>query len=51
MLDSAYAEEEYAICISKENDELLEKINGAVDKLKADGTIDEIVSKYISAED
>lgn len=51
LLDSAYAEEEYAICIAKENDELLEKINAALDKLKADGTIDEIVSKYISAED
>lgn len=51
LLDSAYAEEEYAICIAKENDELLEKINAALDKLKSDGTIDEIVSKYISAED
>lgn len=51
LLDSAYAEEEYAICIAKENDELLEKINTALDKLKADGTIDEIVGKYISAED
>ena len=29
----------------------VEKINEALDKLKADGTIDEIVSKYISAED
>ena len=51
LLDSAYAEEEYAICVAKENDELLSKINGALEKLKADGTIDEIVSKYISVED
>ena len=51
LLDSAYAEEEYAICIAKGNDELWGKVNGALDKLKTDGTIDEIVSKYISAED
>ncbi len=51
LLDSAYAEEEYAICVSKNDDELLEKINDALAKLKADGTIDSIVSKYISAED
>lgn len=51
LLDSAYAKEEYAICIAKGNDELLEKVNTALDKLKADGTIDEIVGKYISAED
>ena len=51
LLESAYAQEEYAICVAKENDELLEKINTALTKLKSDGTIDEIVSKYISAED
>lgn len=51
LLDSAYAEEEYAICVSKNDNELLEKINDALAKLKADGTIDSIVSKYISAED
>ncbi|MBQ2317925.1 MAG: transporter substrate-binding domain-containing protein [Lachnospiraceae bacterium] len=51
ILDSAYAEEEYAICIAKENEELLTDINGALAKLKADGTIDAIVTKYIPAED
>ena len=51
LLESAYAEEEYAICVAKGNDELLSKINGALEKLEAEGTIDEIVSKYISAED
>ncbi len=51
LLESAYAQEEYAICVAKGNDELLEKINTALTKLKSDGTIDEIVSKYISAED
>ena len=51
ILDSAYAEEEYAICVSKDNEELLGQINEALAKLKADGTIDTIVSKYIPAED
>lgn len=47
ILEGAYAEEEYAICVSKENNELLEKINKALDELKADGTIQKIVDKYI----
>lgn len=50
VLDTAYAEEEYAICVSKDNKELLDDINGALGELKEDGTIDEIVAKYISAE-
>lgn len=50
ILDTEYVEEEYAICVSKKNDELLNKINDALDKLKSNGTIDEIVNKYISAE-
>ena len=47
--DNEYAVEDYAICIAKENTELLEKINKALDELKKDGTIDKIVSKYIKA--
>lgn len=51
VLDTAYAEEEYAICVSKDNEELLKEINAALKTLKDDGTIDEIVSKYISADE
>jgi len=47
ILETAYCEEEYAICVSKENEELLEKINTALAEMKADGTIDAIVEKYI----
>lgn len=47
--DNEYAIEDYAICIAKENTELLEKINAALKDLKADGTIDAIVAKYINA--
>lgn len=50
ILESEYAVEDYAIAIAKENDELLEKINDAMAELKADGTIDKIVNKYIPAE-
>lgn len=47
ILDSAYADEEYAICVAKENTELLEKLNEAIDELIADGTVDAIVANYI----
>ncbi len=50
ILDTAYAEEDYAICVGKKNTELLNQINDALDKLKADGTIQKIVDKYITAE-
>ena len=50
ILDGAYADEEYAICIAKENTELLDKINVALEELTAEGKIDEIVVKYIPAE-
>ncbi len=46
--DNEYAIEDYAICVAKENTELLEKINKALDDLKKDGTIDKIVAKYIN---
>lgn len=50
ILDTDYAVEDYAICISKDNPELLEKVNGALEELIADGTVKTIVDKYISAE-
>ncbi|MDO4438849.1 MAG: basic amino acid ABC transporter substrate-binding protein [Eubacteriales bacterium] len=42
--------EEYAIAIKKGNTELQEKLNKAIEELKADGTFDKIVDKYIPAE-
>lgn len=50
ILDTSYAEEDYAICISKDNEELLTQINEALSDLKADGTIDAIIEKYIPSE-
>ena len=50
ILDTEYAIEDYAIAISKENTELLDKINAALEKLTAAGKIDEIIAEYIKAE-
>ncbi len=47
ILDEEFALEEYAICLSKENKELTDSINGALAELKADGTIDSIIANYI----
>ncbi|MBE6680776.1 MAG: transporter substrate-binding domain-containing protein [Ruminococcaceae bacterium] len=47
ILETSYADEEYAICVAKENTELLEKLNKAIDELIADGTVDKIIAKYI----
>ncbi len=47
ILETAYADEDYAICVAKENTELLDNINAAIDALTADGTIDAIIAKYI----
>ncbi len=50
ILDTDFAVEDYAICISKDNAELLKKVNGALEELIADGTVQKIIDKYISAE-
>lgn len=50
ILDTSYADEDYAICIAKDNTELLDKVNTALEELIADGTVQSIIDKYISAE-
>lgn len=50
ILDTSYAEEEYAIAIAKDNTELYQMINVTLQEMKNDGTIDNIISKYITAE-
>lgn len=49
ILDTEYAVEDYAICVAKENTELLNDINAAIAKLKENGKLQEIIDKYISA--
>ena len=48
ILESEYTTEEYAICVNKENNELLKQIDEALAELKANGTIDKIIAKYIN---
>ena len=47
ILDTTYADEDYAICVKKGNTELLSKLDAAIYELTKDGTIAGIVSKYI----
>jgi polar amino acid transport system substrate-binding protein len=50
ILDTEYVSEDYAICVAKDNEELLNKLNDALTKLKEDGTIDSIIEKYIPSD-
>ena len=47
IMATEYANEDYAICIAKENTELLEKINKILEELIADGTVQKIIDKHI----
>ncbi len=47
ILDEAFADEEYAMCIAKDNTELTDAFNGAIKELKKDGTLDSIIQNYI----
>lgn len=49
ILDTEYIVEDYAICFAKDS-ELTEKVNGALKELIADGTVQKIIDKYITAE-
>lgn len=47
ILEGEYTNEDYAICVAKENKELLDDINTALRELIADGEVQKIVDKYI----
>ena len=47
ILDAEWAVEDYAIAIAKENTALLTAVNNALAELEADGTIADIIAKYI----
>ena len=49
ILDTDYVTEDYAICVAKDNTELLDKLNTALKELKDDGTVQKIIDKYISS--
>ena len=50
LLDGNWVEEEYAIGMNKNNTALKEAVNKALQELIADGTVQKIVDKYITAE-
>ena len=50
ILDTEFANEDYAIGVAKGNTALLDAINGALEELIADGTVQSIIDKYIPAE-
>lgn len=47
ILEEDFVKEEYAICIAKDNDQLLKKVNKALKELKEDGTLKQIIGNYI----
>ena len=49
LLETPYANEDYAICFSKENKALQQAVNDALVELTADGSLKKIVDKYIQA--
>lgn len=49
ILETEYVYEEYAIAVNKNDTELLNKLNSAIDALIADGTVQRIIEKYIPA--
>ena len=50
ILDTEYILEEYAGAMNKDNAELFEAVNAALEELIADGTVQAIIDQYISAE-
>ena len=50
LLDEPFADEEYGIAVNKNNPELLEQINAALEKLEEDGTLEQIKNAWIMGE-
>ena len=50
ILDTEYVTEDYAIAVAKDNTGLKDAINAALAEMKADGTVQSILDKYIKAE-
>lgn len=48
IIDTDLDKEEYAIAVSKDNDELTDEIDGALEELMEDGTYDELMEKYFN---
>ena len=49
ILPGNWVEEEYCIAVNEGNTALKDAVQSALDELKADGTVDSIIAKYINA--
>jgi polar amino acid transport system substrate-binding protein len=50
ILDTEFAVEDYAIAVKKGNSQLLAEVNKALSELIADGSVQKVVDKYITAD-
>ena len=50
ILETEYVTEDYAIAVSKDNEALHTAVDAALQELIADGTVQSIIDKYITAE-
>ena len=50
ILPGNWVEEDYCLAVDEGNTALLDALNNALNELKSNGTLDEIVAKYITAE-
>ena len=50
ILETEYVTEDYAIAVSKDNEALHTSVDAALQELIADGTVQSIIDKYITAE-
>lgn len=50
ILDTEFAVEDYAIAVKKGNSQLLDEVNKALSELIADGSVQKVVDRYITAD-
>ncbi len=51
ILETAYVEEDYAICIAKDNTDLKDQFNSTIAELKEDGTLQGLLDYYIEGKE
>lgn len=47
MIGEIATGEDYGICVNQDNEALLNALNGAIDELMDDGTVDELIDTYV----
>lgn len=50
ILDEEFAKEQYALCVKKGNKELLDNINTAIETLRENGTLSDIMTNYTGSD-